>query len=235
MPLFFLFFGLLMSFACHAVDERTYIPKNAYQYLETIQVEKANYFPQFQEVAYFPALIEHESCVSLLSKTCFSQYAKLSTQRELGAGFGQITKVYNKDGSVRFDSLSDMRRKHKELTDWNWNNVFERPDLQIRSILLMIRDNDKFFFNVKDPKERAYFDDAAYNRGPGNIQKERVACGMRSDCDPQRWFGNVANHCLGSHQAIYGQRSACDINRHHVDNVFNDKLPKYQRYYQAHP
>jgi hypothetical protein len=39
----------------------------------------------------------------------------------------------------------------------------------------------------------------------------------------------VERHCLKSRQPLYGNRSACDINREHVKNVFQVRLAKYER------
>ena len=58
------------------------------------------------------------------------------------------------------------------------------------------------------------------------MQAERRACQVTTGCEPARWWGHVERKCLKSRQALYGQRSACDINRHHVADVFT-RAPKY--------
>jgi hypothetical protein len=62
--------------------------------------------------------------------------------------------------------------------------------------------------------------DAAYNGGIDGVLNERRACGMTDNCDPQQWWGNVERVCLKSKAPLYGTRSACDINRHHVKDVW---------------
>ena len=78
--------------------------------------------------------------------------SRLKTDREEGAGLGQITRAYNKDGSLRFDKVSELRSQYKQqLKEMSWKNIYTRPDLQIRSIVLMIRD-DYRRFNTIDRK-----------------------------------------------------------------------------------
>lgn len=142
---------------------------------------------------------------------------------------GQITRAYHKDGSLRFDSLADIRRKYSlELSEWNWYNVYDRPDLQIRAIVLMMRDNYKLYSIVPDKIEAYAFADAAYNGGASGVNSERRACMTISGCDPSKWFGNVEKYCMKSKVALYGKRSACDINRNHVTDVLIKKGPKYK-------
>lgn len=176
------------------------------------------------------ALIEHESCISLTHSKCWNPKSSLKTAREEGAGLGQITRAYRPDGTLRFDSLAEMRRKYPlELGDLNWYNVYERPDLQIRAIILMLRDNYKLYENnASSPLEAYAFTDASYNGGTRDLNLERRACKMISDCDPSKWFGNVEKYCMKSKVALYGKRSACDINRHHVTDVINKRGPKYK-------
>lgn len=81
---------------------------------------------------------------------------------------------------------------------------------------------------VRSPINRLAFADAAYNGGMGGVQKERRACGLKTGCDPQQWFGHVEHVCLKSRRVLYGNRSACDINRHHVHDVINVRSVKYR-------
>lgn len=72
------------------------------------------------------------------------------------------------------------------------------------------------------------FADAAYNGGVGGLDKERRACKLSSGCDHTKWYNNVEHYCLKSKVAIYGNRSACDINRHHVNDVTRIRADKYK-------
>lgn len=123
-----------------------------------------------------------------------------------------------------------MRKKYPlELGDWNWYNVYTRPDLQIRAVVLMVRDNYKYYRSSAASEWDAYaFSDAGYNGGTRDLNLERRACKMASDCDHTKWFGNVEKYCVKSKVALYGKRSPCDINRNHVNDVLNIRGPKYK-------
>lgn len=184
------------------------------------------------KAAYLASLIEHESCISLKHSKCWNSQSRLRSDREEGAGLGQITRAFKADGSIRFDALSELKYKYpKELSELSWQVVYTRPDLQIRALTLMMRDNYQAFDKYVLDKHEAYaFADAAYNGGLGGVNHERRACKLTSWCDPNRWFDNVEKLCLKSKVALYGNRSACDINRHHVKDVINTRSDKYTKF-----
>lgn len=224
--------GLLGVFGgkAHAQDVRTVIPARAAQYLPVLKAEQVRFWPSHPAPEQLGALIEHESCLSLTHSRCWSPTSRLKSAREEGAGFGQITRAYRKDGGLRFDALAEMRDAHPALGGWSWDNVYIRPDYQLRAVVLKSHDNFKALRMVADPIERLNFADAGYNGGMGGVQNERRACGLIAGCDPQRWFNHVERHCLKSRSALYGQRSACDINRHHVRDVVLNRSEKYKRW-----
>jgi len=184
------------------------------------------------KAAYLASLIEHESCISLTHSKCWNSKSKLKSAREEGAGLGQITRAFKPDGTIRFDALSELKYKYpRELAELSWQVVYDRPDLQIRALALMMRDNYQYFSrHVKDPYQAYAFADAAYNGGAGGVDHERRACKLTTWCDPNQWFDNVEKLCLKSKVALYGNRSACDINRHHVKDVINTRSEKYAKY-----
>ena len=184
------------------------------------------------KVAYLGSLIELESCIHLKHSRCWNPKSRLKSAREEGAGLGQITRAFKPDGTIRFDALSDLKYKYpKELLELSWQVVYDRPDLQIRALALMMRDNYQYFNkHVKDPHQAYAFADAAYNGGLGGVDHERRACKLASWCNPDKWFDNVEKLCLKSKVALYGNRSACDINRHHVQDVINIRSAKYALY-----
>lgn len=229
-----LLFLITYTFCVNAQNVRTYIPKNAPQYFDLLQEQIDNYFPEIDDPAYFAALVEQESCISLKHSRCWSPTAELKTSREQGTGFNQITRAYNKDGSIRFDSLNDLRNAHmRELKELSWNNVTQRPDLQLRSLVLMTHDNFKRLYAVKNPTFRLQMSDAAYNGGPGGLNKERLQCGLTKGCDPQIWFGHVEKITIKSNDPIYGKRSPWMINREHVINIWNYRKEKYEPYFHV--
>lgn len=225
-----LFLFLLVSF--NVLASQDYIPPQAFKYKDIIHTELDTYFSDLYNYNYIPSLIELESCIYLNHKRCWSPTSQLKSQREEGAGLGQITRAYNKNGSIRFDALTDMARQYKiELRDARWETIYQRPDIQIRIIILMIRDTYNKLYAVNNKEDRLQMTDAAYNGGLGGLLKERRVCGMSYNCDPNVWFNNVENHCLKSNKAIYGTRSPCMINRDHTKVAFKNKLPKYTKQY----
>ena len=223
-------FGILMLFAgrAGAQDLRTHIPTQAHQHLPTLAAEKARFWPDHPRAELLPALIEHESCLRLTHPRCWNPTSRLKSAREEGAGLGQITRAFRPDGSTRFDALAEMRDRHPALREWSWENVYQRADLQLRAVVLKMRDNFQFFRRLGvDAGEALWFADAGYNGGNGGVQSDRRACKMKPGCDPGRWIGHVELTCTKSHAALYGNRSACDINRHHPRDVWA-RAPKYR-------
>lgn len=212
------------------IDVRTYIPVNAFKYLPILKQEQVKYWSSHPMPETLAGLAEQESCISLVHKKCWSPDSKLETKRELGSGIFQVTKAYRKDGSIRFDTLTDLKNAHPALQEWSWENVYKRPDLQIRAMLLMNVDNYKLLSNIKDPIIRLHFTDASYNAGLGNVNDKRRICKLSSSCDPQQWFDNVENSCRANQKPIYGTRTACDIVRDHTFKVFQVRSEKYKPY-----
>jgi hypothetical protein len=217
-----MFVGLLVVFAprAHASE----LPRGAIKYGPILKVEQMRYWPGHTDPAVLGALVEQESCVSLKSPKCWNPAAKLRTDREEGAGMGQVTRAWRQDGTLRFDTLTDMSRRYVPLADWSWDNAYTRPDLQLRALVLLSKESAAPFRAASAMLE---FADAGYNGGIGGVQKERRACQMTAGCDAGQWFGHVEHHCLKSRQLLYGNRSACDINREHVRNVIRVRRTKY--------
>lgn len=215
--------GLLLVFAPRAHADT--LPAGFVQYGLILKAEQAKYWPDHPDPAILAALVEQESCVSLKSARCWNPAARLKSAREEGAGMGQITRAYRADGSLRFDALADLRGQYSaELAGWSWDNVYARPDLQLRAVVLMSRDSARAF---RGASAWLAFGDAGYNGGTAGVQRERRACKLSAGCDPAQWFGHVEAHCLKSRQPLYGGRSACDINREHVRNVLLVRRAKY--------
>lgn len=228
-----LLFSFTWANAGTGIYVSTYIPPKAKLLMSLVKFETQMYFEEFEYPAYVPALIEHESCISLTHSRCWDPRSELNTKRERGVGLGQITKAYTSTGSIRFDALTENKLKYKSaLSELNWETVRDRPDLQIRTLILMTKEKYNLLYNIDDSFERLAFADAAYNGGYGGMQKERRYCGLAKGCDPQKWFGNVEFKCMKSRAILYGNRSACDINRHHVTDVLNTRIPKYTYFFE---
>lgn len=218
------FVGLLMVFAPRA--KAAELPSGFAKYGPMLKAEQRHYWPDHPDSVVLAGLVEQESCISLKSKGCWNPSAKLKTQREEGAGMGQLTRAYRADGAVRFDALASVREQYQsELDELSWSNVYTRPELQLRTIVLMSRDAAKPFRSAPD---MLAFGDAAYNGGQSGVQNERRACTLSRGCNPGKWLANVEVHCLKSRQPIYGGRNACDINREHVRNAVYIRPAKYR-------
>ncbi|HYD79853.1 MAG TPA: hypothetical protein VEC06_08590 [Paucimonas sp.] len=224
--------GLLFVFAprAHAQDVRAYVPAGAFKYAPMLKAEQLRIWSDHPMPSALGALVEQESCISLKHSRCWDPEARLKTDREEGAGFGQITRAYHADGSIRFDALDTVRRLDPGLSQWSWDNVYRRPDLQLRALVVMNYDCYRRISRLVDDKDvRIQMCDAAYNGGWAGLQQERRACGLRSGCDPQRWFGHVEATCLKSKVRWRGYgKSACEINREHVEMVTVVRRPKYE-------
>ena len=176
-------------------------------------------------------LIEKESCITLKHSRCWNATSRLKSAREEGAGFGQITRAYYADGRLRFDALAELKAKHPELKDWNWGNVYIRPDLQLLGIVLKMRDNWVFFAGVPNPEDRIQFALKAYNRGLGGVRAEMQACKLKANCDSTKFMYNAGATCTASTKPLpaqYGGRSACDISLAYVPDVYYKRAPKYK-------
>ena len=217
------FVGLLLVFAPRAHADT--LPAGFATYGPILKAEQAKYWGDHPDPAILAALVEQESCASLKSPRCWNPAARLKSAREEGAGMGQITRAYRADGSLRFDALAGLRDQYgADLAGLSWDTIYQRPDLQLRALVLMSRDSARTFRGA--PAWLA-FGDAGYNGGVAGVQKERRACKLSAGCDPSQWFDHVEAHCLKSRQPLYGNRSACDINREHVRNVFLVRRAKY--------
>ena len=215
---------------------KTYIPAKAKELAPTIIREVSSTIPEYNKPFYFQSLIEHESCVALCGKgywarRCYSPVSELKTKREQGIGFFQLTRTFRKDGRVKWDVIGTLKKRHsKELKELSWDNVKDRPDLQIKAGLLLWRDNWRKLANTIPENERVYFADSIYNGG-GWVYKERRICKLRKGCDPDIWFGNVELiKDVRGKKKLYGKRTAWDINRHHVKDVTKIRLNKYKKY-----
>ncbi len=191
------------------------IPPQAEPLLPVLQAEIRREWPGHPMPAYFGGLVEHESGPCPTGRKCWLPTAQLKTPREEGAGLGQLTRAYSPDGRTRFDALAEMRDRHPALRELDWVTIYQRPDLQLRALVLKSLDDWRWV----GADARIEFVDLAYNAGRGRVSQDRRACAMTSGCDPSKWAGHVELTCTASRAPIYGTRSACDISRHHVVDV----------------
>lgn len=224
---------VMFSFS-NAQNVKTYIPERAFENRDDLYDSIKKNLPDLYDYNFVPALIEHESCISLKHSRCWNANSTLSNSREHSVGYFQIAKAFNADGTTRMDTLQSLKNKYRDnLKELTWSNIARRPDLQLEAGTLLLKDNWNGLKSVTDPKERTYMLSAAHNGGLGRVQKDRRICGMDSDCDPQKWKGNVADKCSLSTTPMpkYGNRSLCQINRNHPIDVIETRMPKYDDQY----
>lgn len=230
-----LMFGSKAHAAGARVDVQTYIPENANVYAPTLVQQQKLYWADHPTPYVLGGLVEQESCISLTYKSCWNPRSQLKTSREEGAGLGQITRAYDAIGNTRMDALKAMTSKYPvQLSGLTWDTVYTRPDLQLRAMVLQEHDSYVSVQRVVPDAldlDRLSFTDASYNGGYGGLSQDRRKCQLIKGCNPKVWFGNVEKSCSKSTQPIYGNRSACDINREHVYSVMNLRSAKYKKFF----
>jgi len=204
------------------------MPDNAKKNSPLLLQERASYWISMEQVSLLAAQIEQETCVSLKSTKCWTSQARLKTHREEGVAFGQLTRVWRSDGSLRFDNLTAIVLRHPvELKGYNWNN-WDDPQLSMRAYVLFMRDTCKNIKNAATGVDMFQMCLSAYNGGEGGLKSDRLSCRATPGCNPNVWMNNVEKTSLKSKTAVpgYGQ-SAFAINRGYVRNVSLERRVRY--------
>lgn len=228
---------LIVTFVPHRVfgqNVLTYIHPRAAALMPTIKDEVGKFQPSMTIPWYYPGLMEHESCITLKHSKCWNSQAELRNNREHGLGLGQLTRAWDVKGKLRFDNLEAYRSKYpRDLWELSWDTFKNRPDLQIRVTVLMVRDIEKRFIDIKDPYERFKMTDSAYNGGESHVKRAREACKLTKGCNPSVWYSNVEIHLPKSKapDARYGGQSMYSINTKHVRDVFENRMPKFKQFW----
>lgn len=178
------------------------------------------------------AQVERETCISLTHSKCWSPRAELKTSRENGIGFGQVTRAFNADGSLRFDKQAELRAAHPELRDWTWERRYD-PILQLQGLVLMDRTGyARWRPLAASDRDGWAFGLAGYNGGDGGVGKDRLLCTKVAGCDPARWFGHVELHSTKSRTKWQGYgESPYSINRGYVRQVLQ-RAPAYRSFWE---
>lgn len=234
MMLRFIIQFLLLAYCVPAAASQmsTVVPKNALQYLPQLVDAQRTIWPAAPMPSFLGAQVEQESCISLTHSKCWNPRAELKTKRENGIGFGQFTRAYRADGSIRFDKISELAAAHESLRGWTWERRYD-PGYQLTAIVEM---NKAIFGRQKGAAtelDRLSFTLSAYNGGEGGVLQDRRLCSNTRGCDPARWRGNVANTSLKSKTPHPGYRqSFFAINREYVTNVLDVRRQKYEQYFK---
>lgn len=209
------------------------IPANALRYLPALVSTQQTIWPDAPMPSFLAAQIEQESCITQTHSRCWNPRAELKTPRENGIGFGQFTRAYRADGSIRFDTISELAATHKSLHGWSWQKRYD-AHYQLAAIVEMDR---ALYLRQRDTaskRDRLSFTLAAYNGGPAGVLQDRRLCANTRGCDPSRWWGHVERTSLKSKTPAkgYGQ-SFFQINREYVSNILNVRRQKYEPYFQG--
>ncbi len=201
------------------------VPPQAHAYLPTLAAESRTHWQaadgRSAPVSTMAGMIDHETgCPGM--RSCWQPTARFKTGREEGVGFGQFTRAYRNDGTLRFDALGELKALYPlALKDAGWGATKYDPALQLRAVVLKLRTNYAHASRLTPhADERLIFATVMHNRGVAGIQNEAAACAMTRGCDRTRWAGNVERTCTASRATITGTRlSACDISRRYPGDV----------------
>ena len=196
------------------------LPGSATRDLPVLMEEIGARWPSMPLPSVLGALVEQESG--------WKPGATLKTAREEGAGYGQFTRAYRADGSMRFDALAEVVRLDPSLAGWVWADRYN-PRMQLRAVTVRMRDCHRRLSRLAaDDYNALAMCDGAYNGGEGGLMAERRLCAAATGCDPGLWFGHVELHSTKSRARWHGYgASAYEINRTHVRNVMVVRRAKY--------
>ncbi len=215
---------------CHPVAAQD-IPAGATLYLPSLVAHQRTIWPTAPIPSFLAGQVEQESCISLKHSKCWNPRAELKTPRENGIGFGQFTRSYKADGSIRFDKISELAAAHSSLSSWTWERRYD-PDFQLIAIVEM----DKSLFLRQSGSasviDQLSFALSAYNGGQGGVLQDRRLCANTPSCDQSKWLGHVERTSLKQRtvQKGYG-KSFFEINREYVSNILNVRRIKYKPYF----
>jgi len=204
----------------HEMVARAGLPDRATEHITTLSAEIRDHWPGVPMSSALGAQVEQETCYSLRHSKCWSPRAELKTSREYGFGLGQLTVT------SRFDNFAAARGLHQSLRDWQWEDRYD-PGRQLRTMVLMDRAAYGRLQAV-DEYERLAMALSAYNGGLGGVLADRRLCASIDGCDPDQWFGHVAEHSLKAKTASKGYgKSFFAINREYVRNVLYTRRGRY--------
>lgn len=224
---------LVALLAAISIASAAELPAGAKLYLPLLVQKQRQIWPDAPIPSFLAAQIETESCITLKHSKCWNPRAELKTSRENGIGFGQFTRAYRADGSIRFDKISELASRHKSLKGWTWETRYD-PNYQMTAFVEM----DKAIYGrvsgAATPVDRVGFTLSAYNGGEAGVLQDRRLCANTRGCSPSKWFGHVEKTSLKSKvpQPGYG-RSFFQINREYVAGIVFDRRTKYEPFFSA--
>lgn len=203
------------------------IPPNAEIYLPLLLSTLTAIWPAAPTPSFLAAQIEQETCVRLTSPKCWSPRAELKTSRENGVGFGQVTRAFRADGSIRFDKQSELIAAHASLKGWTWETRYN-PEYQMRALVELDRSLFRGVSCATTVADRIKLALSGYNGGEKGVRQDQLLCRNTVGCNPCAWDGHVEIRSLKSRVKWQGYgESAYDINRGYVRNIWTVRRAKY--------
>lgn len=222
---------LILSAASVAAD----VPARAKEHLPALIEAQQAIWPDAPTPYFLAGQIEQETCISLKHSKCWNPRAELNTSRENGVGLGQFTRAYRKDGSIRFDKISELAAAHASLRGWSWETRYD-PGYQLKAIVEMDRGIYMRQRGAASAADRLAFSLSAYNGGESGLLMDRRLCANTPGCDSTRWRGHVERTCTKSKVPHPGYRlSFCEINREYPHNILFLRAPKYAPFFDLNP
>lgn len=204
------------------------LPPLAAIYLPVLKAQAVSLWPAMQSPAILAGQVEQETCPSLRSAKCWNPRAELKTSREYGFGLGQLTVTR------AFNNFVAARGWDPSLRGWQWSQRFD-PVMQLRALVAYDRNLYARVPAAASFTDRMAFTLSAYNGGLGGLLKDVMLCRNSAGCNPDVWWGNVADHSFRAKVAVkgYGQ-SFYQINRQYVINVIRVRAPRYEAWFKEH-
>ena len=105
--------------------------------------------------------------------------------------------------SMRWPTCS----RHPALSSWSWENVYQRPDLQLRAVVLMSRDNYVQIVRLVPDAAHTWPLRMRRTTADGRCAEQGARAGSPA-LRPKRWFGHVERFCLKSRAALWAAAAA---------------------------
>ncbi len=209
------------------------IPPKAKIYGPGLVLAQTETWPDAPDPWTVAGQVEQESCISLTHRKCWDPTAELKTSREYGFGFGQVTRAYNRDGSVRFDKFSELVGSYPSLKAWTWESRFD-ASYQFKALVELDKTLYQRLTPLTLPSERWAFTLSAYNGGLNGVLRDQLLCQNQKACNPQRWFDNVEKYSMKSKIVMPGYgKSPFTINREYPRLILETRRQKYRQLWEA--
>lgn len=186
------------------------------------------YWPDAPMKYIEPGKLDRETACPNIKK-CWNPYVELKTSREWGIGLSEITKTWNKDGTVRFDNWTEAKRKYKEqLAGWNFEGdaKYEAKYHIIYSILEDKGNYKRMAILFENTIDRWAGTLVSYNAGGGRVNSRFAICKITEGCDTSKWFGGLETVSSSAEKksVIYGVSLQKRVNDYPFDVIFKRSL-----------